>query len=388
VKTSRLKSIGKRLFKKVGEDDVSGAAAELAYRFFLAVFPFFIFLAALGGFAASALDVQNPTDEVMDALGDTLPEDAAGVLRTQLEGVLEERNSGLLSIGILGAVWAASSGIGALMKKTNVIFGVDETRPIWMKYAIAVGLTLAGAGLLLVAFSVFFAGQIYGPQIAGEVGLSGTTATLVNLARLPVAVLIILMAVAFLFWRAPNTNLPIKWLTPGAVFFALAWLVATLLFGFYVSNFSSYNATYGALGGVVVLLIWFYLTAFLLLLSAELNVVLAEEFDPEAVDTDVSDKRQRERETEGRTRTEGRRVPTTAALVESRRTGAGSVTAERRHDKPRRENGRAMAAAPGDRRHPDDGWSSATGRVAIGLATLLGAMALIRASRTNRNGRH
>jgi membrane protein len=309
MNTPRLKWIGKRLFKKAGEDDISGSAAELAYRFFLAVFPFFIFLAALGGFGASALDVQNPTDEVMNALGDSLPDDASSVLRTQLEGVLEQRNGGLLSISIVGALWAASSGMQALMKKTNAIYGVKETRPFWMKAAVGVGLTLAGAGLLLVAFFVFFAGQVYGPQIAGEVGLSGTAAILANLARLPFVLVMILLAVAFLFWRAPNTSLPMKWLSPGAVFFAVGWLIATLLFGLYVANFSSYNETYGALGGVVVLLIWFYMTSLLLLLGAELNVVLAEEFEPEAVEASTGDKREREVVTSGETTTERSGLP-------------------------------------------------------------------------------
>jgi membrane protein len=313
MNTPRLKWIGKRLFKKAGEDDISGSAAELAYRFFLAVFPFFIFLAALGGFGASALDVQNPTDEVMNALGDSLPDDASSVLRTQLEGVLEQRNGGLLSISIVGALWAASSGMQALMKKTNAIYGVKETRPFWMKAAVGVGLTLAGAGLLLVAFFVFFAGQVYGPQIAGEVGLSGTAAILANLARLPFVLVMILLAVAFLFWRAPNTSLPMKWLSPGAVFFAVGWLIATLLFGLYVANFSSYNETYGALGGVVVLLIWFYMTSLLLLLGAELNVVLAEEFEPEAVETSTGDKREREVVTSGATSTERSRNPVGAS---------------------------------------------------------------------------
>ena len=264
----------KRLKDEVSEDDISGGAAELAYRFFLAIFPFFIFLAALGGFIASSLDVENPTDEIMDLIGESLPEDSAAVLRTQLEGVLGQQSAGLLSVGILGAIWASSSGIGALMKRLNGIHDVGESRSAPVRMALALGLTIMGAGLMVLAFVILFVGQIYGPEIAGEIGLQNTAASLLNLARWPFALLLVLAAVAFLYWLAPNAGLKLRWFSPGALFFAVGWAIATLGFGIYVSNFGSYNETYGALGGVVILLIWFYLTSFLLLLGAEINNVL------------------------------------------------------------------------------------------------------------------
>ncbi len=283
---TRLKSnvaakLALRLVHEIGDDDVSGAAAELAYRFTLALFPFFIFLAALGGFVASAFHIQNPTDQIMNQLGNSLPKDTSNVLRTQLTGVIGSHNAGLLSFGIIGSIWAASSGIGALMKTTNRIFDVTEKRSTLRRYAIAITLTLLGAGLLVVSFTLFFTGQIYGPQIAGNIGLQGPAATAFTLARWPIAICMILVAVAILYWKAPNTDVPLRWATPGALFFSVAWLVATYLFGIYVSHFGSYNATYGALGGVVVLLIWLYLTGFLILTGAELDSVLAQSFDPE-----------------------------------------------------------------------------------------------------------
>lgn len=274
-----LLRFGLRLKDKVSEDDVSGAAAEMAYRFFLALFPFFIFLAALGGFAASAFNVQNPTDEIMDMLGESLPDDASSVLRGQLENVIEGQNAGLLSVGIVGAVWAAAGGVGALMKKMNIIYSVDEDRSMVARYGIAIGLTVFSAGLIIVAFIIFFVGQIYGPRLGAEVGLAETTAEMVSLARWPAAVVLVILAVAFVYWLAPNTRLPIRWLSPGALFFAIAWLVASFGFSFYVANFGSYNATYGALAGIVILLFWFYLTSFLILLGGEINAVLAEKLE-------------------------------------------------------------------------------------------------------------
>ena len=271
----------KDISKETTRYELSGFAAELAYRFFLALFPFFIFLAALGGFVANAADVQNPTEEVMQFLGNAVPEDADSLLRTQLEEVTRNQSPGLLSLGFIGALWAASSGIGALMRGFNRIYEVSESRSMVKRYMLCVGLTLLAGGSILASVILLIAGQTYGTQIAGELGLEGTAATAINLLRWPIIVVLLMTATAFLYWAAPNVKLPFKLFSPGAIFFVLSWLVASYLFGLYVSNFGQYNATYGALGGIVVLLIWFYLTGLLLLLGMELNAYLARQKLPD-----------------------------------------------------------------------------------------------------------
>ena len=277
----RLVHYGKRVFKEVGEDDLSGAAGELAYRFFLALFPFFIFLAALGGFVADLLNVRNPTNEVMELLGDSLPSDAASVLRGELESVVNSPSATLLSLGIVAAIWSASSGVSTIVKGMNRIYEVKETRPLWRRYAMNVGLTVLGGLFVLGSIILLLVGQVAGTEVAAELGLADETAAAVSLARWPIIVLMLIIATAFLYWAAPNVRLPFRWITPGAVIFIIGWLVGSFLFGLYVSNFGSYNATYGTLGGIVVLLIWLYLTSFLLMLGAEINAVLAQEEIPE-----------------------------------------------------------------------------------------------------------
>ena len=281
VRDVDLMVVGKRLLKEVGEDDVSGAAAELAYRFFLAVFPFFIFLAAMGGFVADILGVTNPTQEIMAELQASLPADAATLLRGELETIIESRDAGLVSLGILGAVWAASSGVGTIMKALNRIHEVKETRPLWTRYGLAIGLTLLGGSCLVAGVLLMLGGQLFGMEVAARLGIEGPTATLIAFARWPLVLVFLLTALAFLYWAAPNIDLPFKWLTPGAVIAGLSWVVMSFLFGLYVANFGSYNATYGTLGGVVITLIWFYLSGFVLLLGAEINSVLAQEVIPE-----------------------------------------------------------------------------------------------------------
>lgn len=258
----------------MGEDDLSSLAAALAYRFVLALFPFFIFLAALAGFVTHLFDVQNPTDRIINTIGNTLPADVTSVLRTQLESVISSRNVALLSVGLLGTLWAASSGVGSLMKVMNRVYGVRETRPAWERYLLSLGLT-AFAGLLLIAsFLVLVVWQASGTRIADKIGLGGVSAALLPLLRWPVSIITILLATGVTYRVTPNARLSLKRILPGMLLFTSVWLVATYLFGLYIAHFASYNSTYGTLGGVVILLIWFYLTAFILLVGAELNAVL------------------------------------------------------------------------------------------------------------------
>ncbi len=277
-------AFGKQTVKRIGSDDVSGLAAELAYRFFLSLFPFFIFLAALGSFIARLLGIENPTDKVMELLGQSVPADASSVLRRQLDHVINNRNVGLLSLGIIGAIWAASSGFGTLMKGFNRSYEVSETRTLWQRYSLRLGFTLLAGVAIILAFLLLFVGELYGFKIADKIGLGSELALLLFIARWPVVIALILFAMAFLYWAAPNAELPFKLITPGAVLFTAFWLAGTYLFGLYVANFGSYNATYGALGGIVVLLIWFYWTAFLMLLGAEVNAGLARWMEPEALE--------------------------------------------------------------------------------------------------------
>ncbi len=279
-----LVSFGKSTLKQVGEDVVGGLAAEMSYRFFLSLFPFFIFLAAIGGFVASLFGISDPTDRVMNLLGSSLPSDTSSVIRTQVGQVVSSRNGGLLSIAIIGSIWAASSAFQTVMKGMNRAYDVDENRKLWTRYGIRLGLTLlAGAGLI-AAFVLLFFGQLLGRDLADSVGLGSAMTLFLLVIRWPVAIFMITAAVAFVYWAAPNVKLPFKLFTPGAVIFTILWLVGTFLFGLYVSNFGSYNVTYGALGGIVVLLVWFYLTAYLLLLGAEINTSLARQAAPEQIE--------------------------------------------------------------------------------------------------------
>lgn len=268
--------IAKQLIKKVGEDDLGNLAAALAYRFFLALFPFVIFLAALSGFITRLLHIDNPAERIINTLGDTLPSDVSSVLRTQLDAVISSRNAALVSVGAVGTLWAAATGVGALIRILNRAYGVQETRPVWERYLLAIGLTVFAGVLIVASFLLLVVWQASGTKIADKIGLGGVSAALLPLVRWPLSIVLILFAVGVLYRVAPNARLSVRRILPGAAMFTGVWLTVTYLFGLYVAHFASYNSTYGTLGGVTILLVWFYLTAFILLLGGELNAVLEQ----------------------------------------------------------------------------------------------------------------
>jgi membrane protein len=279
VESSRPVALGKRLVARAGEHDLSGLAAELAYRGLLAIFPFFIFVAALSAYVTRAFGIDDPTTKIIDRIGDNLPEDAAGVLEGQLRGVLEAQDPGLLTFGLLFTIFAATAAMNTIIKALNRIYGMEEVRPFWHKTTLSVALTLlAGAGMIGAA-TLLVVGHVFGDEIADELDLGSLYGTLISLGRWPVILAIVLIAATLLYRFAPAKRIALPWTSLGALAFTLLWAAGTLLFGLYISNFGSYQVSYGTLAGVVILMIWFYLSSFLLLVGAELNRILSEEAD-------------------------------------------------------------------------------------------------------------
>ena len=274
----------KALVTQVLDDDVPDLAAGLAYRFLFAVFPFAIFLAALAAFVASWVGIGDPTSQILGAVGDNLPPDVARQLAPQLETVLGQARPGLLSIGAVLALWAAMGGIGALMKAMNQAYDVSETRGFVRTTAIAFVLTVVGSVGILVAFVTVVGGSILTQQAVQAFGVNPGAWSVISLIRYPVMLGLVALAVAALFRFGPNVAVSFRWTFVGGLLFAIGWIVATALFGLYVANFGSYANTYGALGGVVVLMLWFYLTALLLLVAAEITSMLATHHEPAKVE--------------------------------------------------------------------------------------------------------
>ena len=265
----------RRLMSRSREDDVAGLAAEIGYRSFLELFPFFVFLAAIGGLLERWLHVQNPARQFLDMVEQSLPQGAADPIRQQLEAVLGAQPQGFIGLPILGILWLAAGSGAALLKAMNRIYDIEETRPFWERYLVGLWLTVLGGAVLVIAVFIMGAGQLLGQQTdGGSTPDQGWFGSITTAARLPAVLLILLVEAGVVFRVAPNAKPPWRFITPGALLFGIGWLAASALFVLYVDRAGGYTGTYGVLGGVVVLLLWLQLTAYALLLGAELNGLL------------------------------------------------------------------------------------------------------------------
>jgi membrane protein len=277
---AHLRPIGQRFLDGVRNDDVSGLAAEIAYRFMFAVFPFGLFVAALGAFGAGLLHVDNPAQQVVAGLGDNLPPSIAEGLRPELERLLTSARTDLLTIGAIAALWAATGGTNALVKGIHRAYEVPESRPFLLRYVVAVGLTVLAAVGAIGSFVTIVGGAMLTQQLADGIGLGDQAFMLLQFLRWPAVFVVLTAAVAILYRYAPSIVVPWRWILVGAGAFTLGWIVATAGLGFYAANVANYGATYGSLGAVIVLMLWFYVTAAMLLLGAELTAAIAHERSP------------------------------------------------------------------------------------------------------------
>ena len=265
-----LGELGKRSVKEFLADDMPTYAAGLTYQVLFALFPFVIFLLALLGF----LNIPGFFDWLLGQARAALPEQAIGLVEGVVGQVRGESQGGLLSFGIVAALWSASGGVRSLMNALNVAYDVEEDRPAPKRYLLSVLYTFGLAAILIAAIGLMLIGPQVAAWLAGQVGLGELFVTLWTWLRLPVAVLLLALAVALVYYALPNVEQRFRLITPGAVLAVLAWVAASLGFGYYASNFANYSATYGSLGGVIVLLLYLFISSAVLLLGAEVNAVL------------------------------------------------------------------------------------------------------------------
>ncbi len=263
------------LWSHLEEDDIAGVSAELAFRSFLELFPLFVFLSAAGDVLSTWLHIQNPSQQVLDLLSATMPRETADPIRQQLETVIQTRPPGAPPLMVLGALWLAAGGGASLLKAMNRVYRIKETRPWWERQLVGLALSLMAAFVVILAVGMLTAGKLVGDATGGE-NAPGWFLMLADFARWPLLIIVLLAEAAIVFRLAPDSRLPWRWVTPGAGVFAVGWLAASLIFVLYVKFAGAYATSYGAIGGVVVILLWLQLTAYALLLGAELNAQLED----------------------------------------------------------------------------------------------------------------
>ena len=244
---------------------LSDAAAALTFYGLLSLFPFLLLTVTLAGLVIQPSRVEA----LIGALGREVPPAFSQLLYAQLAQLTSGPGGGLLTLSALAAVWSATAGVLSLMTALNTAYGVTERRPRWKVHAIALGMMLAAAVLAPLAGLV----AVAAPALASRLG--GHWATLAGWLRFPVAALLMMSLWAILYSVLPDARQKFKFITPGSVAGVLVWLAASLGFSFYVSRFSTFGITYGALGGIIVLLLWMWISSLALMLGAEINAVLA-----------------------------------------------------------------------------------------------------------------
>ena len=257
----------------MGDDELSTRSAALSYYFLLAVFPLFLFLLSLVGvFAGSHSQLR---ESIVSGLGRLAPGSASQLVQSTINETFKSSGGTKLVAGIFGALWAASSGMGAVIVSLNVIYRVTETRPWWKQRATAVGLTAALAGLIIVAITLVLYGGKIGDAVAAHIGLSMAFQIAWKIIQWPLSIGAMFLSFSLLYYFAPDLEeRKWYWVTPGAAIGVVLWLAASIGFRIYLHFFNSYSATYGSLGAVIILILWLYITGFTILMGGEVNSII------------------------------------------------------------------------------------------------------------------
>jgi membrane protein len=253
-------------------DDALGIAAQLAYYLILALFPFILVLVSLLGTFGS----EELASEVLGYFQQVMPDQAYEIIKDFTDNIISGKAEapGLFTFGILFTLWAASGAFAALINALNRAYDVQETRPFWKVRSIAILMTLGLSVLILIGVLLLVLGPQIGEAIANVFGLERTFLVVWEVARWPVALFFMMFTVALLYYFAPDVDQPFRWITPGGLIGVVLWVLASVGFNFYVSNFGSYNKTYGSIGAVIVLLLYLYISSLTILFGATLNATL------------------------------------------------------------------------------------------------------------------
>ena len=264
-----LSEFGRHLFFRLNEDDIVGLSAQCSYFLFLSLFPFFIFLFSLLSFT------NIPQSQLMSLVFSFFPTDVANVIRTIIENVLSTRNATLLTVGALMTIWSSSSGINAVRKGLYKAYRKVDSRPIWQVIIVNLVSTIGLALMLFITIVFLVSGEVLGNQVFMFLNISSTFEIVWNLIRILVPVITMATVFTMLYVLIPYQKVKFIEVFPGVVFTMGAWLAISILFSYFVNNFTNYANIYGSISGIIILLIWLNLSCLFLLLGGEINAAVA-----------------------------------------------------------------------------------------------------------------
>jgi membrane protein len=265
-----LKELGRRVYRETTEDGILGYAAQLSYYFLLALFPALLFLTSLLGYFAG--EDGKMRNELFLYLAKVLPGDASQLVAKTVNDVTQGSGGGKLSFGVLATLWAASNGMTAISESLNAAYDLKETRAWWKVRLTAIGLTLALSFLIVSSLVLVLYGHDLANTVAVKFGLGGAFALTWKIVQWPIVLAFVLLSFALIYYFAPDArDQDWKWITPGSVAGVALWLLVSFAFKTYLTFFNSYSATYGSLGAVIILMLWFYFTGAAILVGGEIN---------------------------------------------------------------------------------------------------------------------
>jgi membrane protein len=266
------REVVRRTVREAMHDNCLGLAAQLAFYFLLALFPALLFLVALIGY----VPVETALSELLAALSTIAPHQLVELLRQQLSLIARTPQGGVLTLGIVGAIWSSSAAMVAIIDAMNRAFGVTEWRPWWRRRLVAICLTIALALLTVLALTLLLVGPAMILRLASWLGVAPVVALVWQMVRWPMIIYFVVLSVDLVYHLAPNRHRRWVWVTPGSVLATTIWIAASLAFKLYVSRFEDYTAAYGAIGAAIVAMLWFYVSNVAILIGAELNAVIED----------------------------------------------------------------------------------------------------------------
>lgn len=266
-----LRGFISHIVERIYKDDVSGLAAQLAYFFLLSLFPLLIFLFALLPYLPFSYE------EALNTIRAFAPEESMKIIESNLENL--QGSGKLLSIAIIGTIWSASNGLNAIIRAFNHAYRVEESRSFFIARGMSIIFTFAMIFVFVVALLLPVFGKQIGVFLSNGLGLSEEFLAVWNMFRWLISPIVLFIIFTMLFWIAPNKRLKCLSIFPGALFTTIGWIVVSYLFSFYVDKFGNFS-TYGSLGGIIVLMIWFYLTGLIIIIGGQINAILSEWKDP------------------------------------------------------------------------------------------------------------
>jgi membrane protein len=257
----------RRTSREAIDDDITGLAAQLSYYFFLALFPAILFVLAL----ASFFPLSNLTDDLGRSLAPFVSAQVLELIQDQMHRLANNENGGLLTVGVVGALWSSSAAIVSIVGALNRAYDIEEGRPWWKVRLTAISLTMGVAVMVLAALTLVLAGPTLAESIGQATGLGNVFQWTWLILQWPLVFALVTTAIGLLYYFGPDADQDWAWITPGAVAATVLWLIASLVFKVYIANFTDYTGSYGTVGGVIVLLLWFYVSGLAILAGAELN---------------------------------------------------------------------------------------------------------------------